>query len=405
MKRLLLGILLLLALTACGGQTVPETGEALPQGEVCGMIDLPPDRDGLHIFTEREVYDPSLTTFTYFIFNHTDETLEFGEDYRIQRLAEDGSWVDLTPREDWGFTCIGLILKPGGEMSSTCTLDRYEEMPEPGSYRLVKPLGDREAEALFQLGDSPYTAQTPYGFGPLEELPEDYRVPSASTDCVVFLKNGMRNPENLEAFLHKSRLGAPCQLRTVQYRGDGMPIITDVIYENGHFLRRVRSDGSITERRFSNLVTDGQSLYLSNGADWASGEKYHDSRVPLIPVETPAEMIAAVEAAAEDRLRASGIRYRVWSASGTRDAFLTAEDPPTAFAVNCREGGEGTWGGVYDLQDWDGLETAITGLSWQEDNTLLLHCETAEGGSSTLCFDPETERLSALEFRGLPLWD
>lgn len=403
MKRLLLGILLLLALTACGGQAVPETGEAPPQGEVCGMIDLPPDRDGLHVFTEREAYDPSLTTFTYFIFNHTDETLEFGEDYRIQRLAEDGSWVDLTPREDWGFTCIGLILKPGGEMSSTCTLDRYEEMPEPGSYRLVKPLGDREAEALFQLGDSPYTAETPYGFGPLEELPEDYRVPSASTDCVVFLKNGMRNPENLEAFLHKSGLDAPCQLRTVRYRGEGTPIVTDVLYENDHFLRRVRTGGAITEERFSYLVTDGRDLYLSNGADWTSTERYGSPRALLVPGGTAVGLTGVLEDLTTRRLAENVTRYRAWSRDGLRSTGLT--DTPTEFSVSWQKTGEGSWGSVYDLQNWDGLETAITAISWREDNTLLLHCETAEGGSSTLRFDPETERLSVLEFSGLPLWD
>lgn len=399
MKKILLGLLLLLTLTACGGQSISEPLE--PEGDLCVLAkEAPPDRDGLHIFVEREVYDPSLTTFTYFIYNHTDETVEFGEDYRIQRLADDGAWVDLTSREDWGFTCIGLILYPGGEMSLTCTLDRYQETPEVGSYRLVKPLGDREAEAPFQLGDSPYTAEAPYGFGPLEDLPEDCR--AASTDWVVFLKNGMKNPENLEAFLHKSRLGAPCQLRTVRYRGQGTPIVTDVLYENGHFLRRERRDGAVTEQRFSYLVTDGRELYLSNGADWTSGEKYHDVRVPLIPVETPAELIAAVEENMEDRLRVSNIRYQIWSADGNRSAFLAAEESPAVFAVNWQRPGEGTRGGVYDLRNWDGLETAVTGLAWREDGALLLTCETAEGGNSILCFDPETERLTTVEFCGLP---
>ena len=87
MKKLLLGLLLLLALTACDGQITPEPPES--EGVMCVLTEpVPPDRDGLHIFVEREVYAPSLTTCTYFIYNHTDETVEFGEDYRIQRLAE-----------------------------------------------------------------------------------------------------------------------------------------------------------------------------------------------------------------------------------------------------------------------------------------------------------------------------
>ena len=58
-----------------------------------------------------------------------------------------------------------------------------------------------------------------------------------------------------------------------------------------------------------------------------------------------------------------------------------------------RRSGEGSGGKLYDLQDWDGLETAIWGLEWQEDGTLLLFCETVDGGSSRLTFDPARETL------------
>lgn len=402
MRRfLLLGLpLALLALTACGGEGTPEPPE--PEGDICVLAkEAPPDRDGLQLFVEREVYDPSLTTFTYFVYNHTEETVEFGEDYRIQRLGSDGAWVDLTPRENWGFTAIGYALSPGDEMALTCTLDRYEEPPEVGGYRLLKFLGDREAEALFSLGDSPYTAETPYGCGPLEDLPEDYRVPTASEDCAVILKEGLGSPKALEDFLHKSLLEAPCQLRTVQYRAEGAPVVTDVLYENGHFLLRERRDGVIAEGRFSYLVTDGRDLYLSNGADWASGEKYRGARVPLIPVETPPELIEAVESQTARRLEGNVTRYLVRSRDGAWSAGLT--DTPTEFSVSWQRPGEGGRGAVYDLRDWDGMETAITGASWEEDGTLLLACETADGGTSTLRFDPETERLTTVELCGLPL--
>lgn len=413
MKNILTGALLLalLTLTACGSPAPPEIPEEEALDGLCDLREAPPGQRGWMLDMEREVYDPSLTTFTYFVRNETGETVDFGEDYRIQRWAgedwtgedsADEDWVDLTPREDWGFTAIGYSLPHCGEIALTCTLDMYEEMPEPGYYRLVKPLGEADAHVAFQLGKSPYTAETPYGFVSLEELPENYRAYTASKDCVVFTSKSVRNPENAEVFLHKSGLGVSCQLRTVEDYGDGVPTVTDVIYENGHFLRRTRRGGVIVEQRFSYLVTDGRALYLSNGADWASGEKYGDQRVTLLPEGTPAEMIDAVGDDTESRLRASGIRYRVWSADGTRDAFLTAADSPTVFAVNCREPGEGSWGSLYDLQDWDGLETAVTGLSWREDNTLLLSCKTAEGGNSTLCFDPKTERLTTLELCGLP---
>lgn len=399
MKKSLLGLLLLLALTACGGEGTPEPPE--PEGYICVLAEpAPPDRDGLHLLVEREVYDPSLTTFTYFVYNHTDETLEFGEDYRIQRLGADGEWMDLTPREDWGFNDIGYTLFPGGEKALTCTLDRYEEPPEPGSYRLVKPLGETAVYAEFQLGKSPYTAETPYGFEPLESLPENYRACSASKDCVVFTNSGMKNPENLEEFLHKSGLGVPCQLRTVEDCGDGDPVIKDVIYENGHFLRRARRSGKIGEQRFSYLVTDGRDMYLSNGADWAGGERYGDRRALLVPEGTPPELAAAVEEMTARRLEGNVTRYRVWSHDGVWSAGLT--DSPAEFSVSRQSPGEGSRGAVYDLRDWDGLETSVTDLSWQEDGGLLLTCGTSDGGASRLAFYPETERLVNLEFCSLP---
>lgn len=401
-RLLLLGLpLALLALTACGAEGKPEPPE--PEGYICVLTEpAPPGQEGLYIRVEREVYDPSLTTFTYFIYNHSEETVEFGEDYRVQRLADDGSWTDLTPREDWAFTSIGYILPPGDEMALTCTLERYEEKPEPGSYRLWKPLGGSgEYPALFVLGDSPYTAETPYGFGPLEDLPEDCRVPTASEDYVVFLKDGVGNPEPAEEFLFKAGLGASCQLRAVEYRSEGMPVITDVICEDGRFLQRQRKDGAVTERWFSYLVTDGQGVFLSNGADWADGEKYGDTRALLLPPGIPAELVEAVEDMTARRLEGNITRYLVRSRDGTWSAGLT--DTPTEFSVSWQSPGEGSRGAVYDLQNWDGLETAITGAAWEEDGTLLLACETADGGTSTLRFDPETEHLTTVELCGLPL--
>ena len=106
---------------------------------------------------------------------------------------------------------------------------------------------------------------------------------------------------------------------------------------------------------------------------------------------SPAEVEAVKEMTA-DRVAANITRYRVWSADGVWDAVLT--ENPTEFGVGWQKPGKGSRGRMYDLQDWDGLETAIWGLEWQEDGKLLLVCETADGGSSRLLFDPETEQFT-----------
>ena len=139
------------------------------------------------------------------------------------------------------------------------------------------------------------------------------------------------------------------------------------------------------------MVTDGVDVYLSNGADWAGTEGYDSDRAFLLPAGSGETLVDLAEIMTEDRLAASTARYQVWSRDGVWCAQLT--ETPTEFGVDWRKPGEGYGGRLYNLQDWDVLETAITGLEWREDNTLLLTCETSDGGTSRLVFDPEHTTL------------
>lgn len=383
-----------LLLSGCGaGEQAVEEPEQSAVPET-----LEPAPEGLTMELEHPVYDPSLTSYTYFIHNGTGEAVEFGEPYSIQRKEGDG-WTDLTLRENAGWFLIGYSLDPGKTMALTCGFALYEEMPEAGEYRLVKTVGDAELTAEFALGESSYTAQTPYGFGPLEDLPERYGADDAAgSGAVIFRGSSEENLTAVADFLEKVSLDVPCQLRTVQDQGEGVPMVIDVIYEGGSFLWRMRSGGTeVTERRLSYIVTDGTDLYLSNGADWETGERFDDQRIFLVPPLRGTAWVTDVEAMTADRLTGNVTRYKIWSEDGAWDAALTEE--PTVFSVGY-QGADGSWGKRYDLTDWDGLETAITGISWQTDGTLRLECETTNG-VSVLSFDPETEELTD-QLCGLP---
>lgn len=381
-------------LTGCGSGEQELTEQAEGQEQVGQPAELGPAPEGLTMELEHEVYDPSLTSYTYFIYNDTAETVELGEPYTIQRRDGD-SWADLTVKEGVGWEDVGYILEPGGTLALTCGFWMYEETPEAGEYRLVKAVGDAELTAEFALGESAYTAQAPYGFGPLEDLPERYTAADAAgTGAVIFTDAGTENTEAVGQFLEKVSLGVPCQLRTVQDHGESTPMVIDVIYEDDCFLWRMRSGGTeVAERRLSYIVTDGTDLYLSDGADWDAGERYGDQRVFLVPPLQGAAWVAQVESMTADRLKWNTARYQLWSADGVWCAGLT--DEPAVFTVSWHKPGEGSGGRTYDLQDWDGLETAITGISWREDGKLTLRCETADGGTSRLTFDPETGELTS----------
>ena len=391
MRRIFGCLLCVLLLAGCGAGTAEEPAPGAEDTEktVNGETGVPEPDAGLVLEMEHGCYDASLDWYTYFVRNNTDEAVFFGADYRLQRQT-DGGWKDLTIGVPGAFTAVGYELQPGGAMALTCS---YNTMLKwSGTYRLVKEVGGETLYAEFEIGDSPYTAKTPYGFGPLEDLPDDYSAGTAADTDVVFTLDGVENGALAEAFLGKVALGVPCQLRTVQDYGEGAVMVIDVLYENDHFLWRMLQNGAVTEQRFSYLVTDGVDVYLSNGADWENTTGRGSEKAFLLPAGTAAGLVSAVEDMTASRLLGNSARYRVWSAGGEWDAFLT--ETPTEFGVGWQKPGEGSGGSMHDIQNWDGLETAIQNLDWQEDGRLRLTCGTLDGGTSVLFFDPETEKLT-----------
>ena len=308
--------------------------------------------------------------------------------------------------ENAGWNAIAYVIPAGESIAMACSFSMFDyDFSGGGTYRIVKEVEGQTCTAEFRLkGGAAISADAPYGFAPLEDLPETYGADAAAEDDVVYTNGGVKNEDAVETFLYKVGLGIPCQLRTVQDYGEGAVMVIDAIYENGHFLWRMRQGDYVAEERFSYIVTDGTDLYLSNGADWETAERYAGKELAwLVPMGTAgAAEVESVDRMTADRLNVNVTRYRVWSADGVWDAALT--DVPTEFSVGWRKSGEGSWGRMYDLQNWDGLETAIWGLEWQEDGQLLLVCETVDGGSSRLLFDPETEQLTT-EICSLPTAD
>lgn len=209
----------------------------------------------------------------------------------------------------------------------------------------------------------------------------------------------MENADAAETFLQKVSLGIPSQLRTLQNYYESWPMLIDVIYENDSFRWRMRTGGEITEKRFSYIVTDGTDVYLSNGADWDSTERYDSDKAFLLPSGSGGDLVPAAQELMADQTAGSTVRYRIWSADGVWDASLT--ETPTEFGVGWQRPGEGSSGSLYDLGDWYDEELSIAGIIWEDDGTLGLTCETAAGGAIVPTFDPETGILTEV-MRGDP---
>ena len=403
MKRIWSCLLALLLLAGCGGEAQESAGEApAEEAPAAGSYSL-------EMITEWAEYDPSADTI-WCVLSHEGEgePLEFGSEYRLE-VRTDSGWEQVPFAEGTGWDDILYTLPAGESWAFPCVLSLFGCDFTEGTYRVVKEVavlpGETEftlpVEAEFTLAEGArISAETPYGFWPLEDVPEEAH-PSelAEGGAVVFTEAGTENLDLTEEFLDKASLGIPCQLRTVQDYYESWPMLIDVIYENDSFLWRMRTGGEITEKRFSYIVTDGTDVYLSNGADWESTEAYDSDKAFLLPAGSGASLATAAEAMTVDRLAGNTVRYRTWSADGVWDAFLTRT--PSEFGVGWQRPGEGSGGSLYDLGSWYDEELSVTGIVWEDDGTLSLTCRTAAGGAIVPTFDPETGMLTEV-MRGDP---
>ena len=410
MKRVLVMLLAFLLLTGCSAKNGEQgpTGEmSLPESE----YEVETEQEGTPVYLltpEWGEYDPSVESIWFTVDNCSGAVMETGMEYQLEMLFENGVWHQVPFKENVGWNAILMVVQDGGKLAQVCNLSMFDrDFSGGGTYRIVKQIQDQVCTGTFKLVEgADISAETPYGYGTLENLSEDYSPVARTTDGpdgidleagVIFNGQGVYSVERVSTFQDKVSLGIPCQLRTIQDYGEGAVMVIDVIYQNDHFLWRMWQNGDVVERRFSYIVTDGSAIYLSNGADWHNTQFYNSDRAFLIPEGTCADLIPEVEQSMAVRLAGNANRYCIWSDDGVWSAGLSDLEffKPTEFFVTWQKPGEGSGGSMCDLQSWDGLETAITAMEWQENGTLKLICDTLDGKTNTLYFNPETEILTS----------
>ena len=387
MRRIWICLLALLVLAGCGEQETDAGEPPAEQETSSGSFSLELD-------TEWDVYDPSAEEIWCILsYEGEGDPLEFGAEYRLE-VQTDSGWEQVPFVEGTGWDSVLYTLHVGESWAFPCVLSLFDYSFTDGTYRVVKEIGDQTLTAEFTLTDgAAISAETPYGFGPMEDLPEDWDTAEATASgAVVFTEAGVENSDAAATFLEKVSLGIPCQLRTLQNYYESWPMLIDVIYENDSFRWRMRTGGELTEKRFSYIVTDGTDVYLSNGADWDSTERYDSDKAFLLPSGSGGDLVPRAQELMADQTAGSTVRYRIWSADGVWDASLT--ETPTEFGVGWQRPGEGSSGSLYDLGDWYDEAPAITDIAWQADGTLRLTCRLEAGGVQTFDFDPETGYLT-----------
>ena len=412
MKRVVLWFFaaaLLLSLVSCQHEIELEPspyseGDFDTSGEVALTIEYP-------------VYDDSVTSYRYSVTNNTEETVIFGQQYSIEMLS-DGEWKSLPMLEDVGWNDIGYEAAPGETVSNSFSFWPYDFSVVEGTYRLIKTvtLGDGEARLLcreFSVGTSDASGDAPYGYTPMEDLPEEIDLETfdcdLATDAVGSILAGSQ--DRIAAFLDKVALGTPAMLRLVSLTREGDPILYDIIYENDNFLYRVdqtrdqyaesgETAQGIYEQRYSYLVTDGTYLYLS---DYASLDyQYLDDRhleagstviLCLDNFEDGGSLADRVKEMTQQRIADNRTMARYWSEDGTYWVNLTAEKD--SFSVSTKGYGVGR-----TLPAQAGEDVEIFTAQWISSERVQLMFTTQEGSRNwRAVYDLSSESVVFIEER------
>lgn len=356
MRKLLALLLSVLLLTGCAAPAgEPRSTSASVETPVSPLV------------CEWPEYDLSAEGVTCIFTNPLDTPFSTGSAYSLQRRTALGTWKDIPIRENGGFTAIEYIIAPGDSMAFGVPFSFYDYEFTPGEYRVVK---------------DDYTAE----FSLVNEVPQE-------KNLVICDGTIIENADLAAEFLKKAALDMDCRLSILDA---GTGETTEIRHEDSRYLLRTPKGDDILETYFSYIITDGTDIYLSNAADWetamerAKRSAINTSAFLLLPQGcADAEMVSTVEEMTADRIAGNITRYKVWSPDGTMDASLS---------VNPTEIGMGTRGSgiICDLQDYDGLETAILDLTWQDDGSVLLTCDTTTGEQTTLraVFEKEPLRIT-----------
>ncbi len=330
-----------------------------------------------------EVYDPSADSVGFTIENHSGRELYYGAYYIVEKLT-DGAWYAV---ESGSMTFHEMLYLIGdGDVQSGVVdlqyIRDYGEGISDGRYRVLKifDVDNKVYAAEFEVGESPVTAESPYGFAPIETLTADF---SADSDGVINLTQADEADCALaEEFFKSVKAGLGAQIRLAD-EADGKVNVTDVVYDGEKFVctSGVAGSGDFTTVYYSFAYAFNEDIFLSNHLP--HGE--YDEDVVILSGKafgSLAEKVNQLYRIVEDTPT-----YRKYSPDGQKCASLNVN----GIALDNREIGKGQMlaydRGEVDEFIWNGKSTQLCIKSADDENGLAYYdfydAETFERTSYT----------------------
>ncbi|MBR4960689.1 MAG: hypothetical protein IKY52_07320 [Clostridia bacterium] len=397
MKKLLAILTSVSLLTGCA-PLLPS-----PHGNV-------PLSDTIILSTQFPVYDDDIDRIQVIIENHGEDNVNYGVEWAMEVLQGD-TWKQIPFAENTVWIQPLISLMPGGAYSFFVTMEMLDFDLKDGTYRVVKEISGDIYTAEFSIGESDVSAESPFGYEPLDELDTDYSTTDAAEDGVVVLHpdGTVVNAERLEAFLNDYTRGMAAQIRFATYAlGDEDELfLEDVLVEKSFGMQQIRytHDSSrlavynpLTYTRYFRYLTadDAGKIWLSN-APAKDDSEYTELLDGTIGVfDSNGYWAETLRAYAASNPGTTG----AWSPDGMR--FVEASrDDVLHFYVNIRHENGGELGYTADLLSVKPAER-ITEVVWQDNTVVMLVCSNQIEGvqyygvsdTYTYCFyDTEAAEL------------
>lgn len=332
--------------------------------------------DGLafEIQTQYDTYAPDAEVIHAVLCNGSDESLHFGADWSMEVLREDG-WYALPFVENACWISIGYELMPGGSFPFEVHTNMLNKPLKEGTYRIIKKISGVPCAAEFTVAkDGMGGKDAPFGYVPLDSLPDKYTKEDALSDGVIIVEDVLSDTARLTEFFTSVSLSMPAQIRLGEMQEDSSLLLTDVLAEKELGTWRIRvsvKDGeSITTNYYSHFLFFNGDLAVGNTPTWSADL---EEQTHFLLAENRRGDVRAVMERWTQRNTAD-THSAFWSPDGRKLVKLNGGKLDFALSRLHEERGES--GEVIDISSVPGMKK-ITGAVWNGDSkTVTLICET-----------------------------